>query len=525
MRLSALLAALPSELAPRRWLRASPADDPVIRGIAYDSRAVAPGDLFVALRGEVSDGHDYLAQARELGAVACLVEDAKPAPGDLALEGRSIVVVPDCRRALGPIAVRFYGEPASELTLIGITGTNGKTSVCYLVESILTRSDWRVGLVGTVGIRYAGRQIRSENTTPESLDLQRTLRAMRTEGIEAVSMEVSSHGLELGRVAGCRFGVTAFTNLTQDHLDFHGSMDAYLQSKARLFSTHLAPGGTAVINVDDPAGEKLCATALNAGARLVRTTREPEREAELRLLDADVRLAGSRVRIATPSGELEIDSPLVGDFNLENLLVACGIAEALGVAPEAIAAGVESCAQVPGRMEVVAAELPDAPTVIVDYAHTPDAVDKLLRAVRPLGRGRVITLFGCGGDRDRAKRPLMARAVARWSDHVVATSDNPRTEDPQAILEDIERGLGELEKVEAGALASRGGCYAVVPDRREAIELAISIASPGDSVVLAGKGHEDYQIVGRDKLPFDDREEARRILAETLRARGPEGSR
>jgi len=526
MRLSALLAALPSELAPARWLRAQPADDPVIRGIAYDSRSVSPGDLFVALRGHASDGHDYLAQALDLGAVAFLVEDAAAvAGGELDLAGRSVVAVPDSRRALAPIAVRFFGEPASELTLVGVTGTNGKTSVTYLVESILARSDWRTGLIGTVGIRYAGHQLRSENTTPESLDLQRVLRAMRTEGIEAVAMEVSSHGLELGRVTGCRFGVAAFTNLTQDHLDFHGSMDAYLASKARLFSDHLAPGATAVINVDDPAGEKLCATARAAGARLVRTSRKDRTGAEVALIDADVRLAGSRVRIALPSGELALESPLVGEFNLENLLIACGIAEALGVAPEAIASGVEACPQVPRRMEVVAAELPGVPTVIVDYAHTPDAVEKLLRAVRPLGQGRVITLFGCGGDRDRRKRPLMAEAVARYSDHVVATSDNPRTEDPNAILEDVEAGLRSLERVEAHALDESAGRYTVVPDRRNAIELAISIARPGDSVVLAGKGHEDYQIVGRDKLPFDDREEARRVLGERLRAKGPEGQR
>ncbi len=507
MRLSALLSALPRELAPRQWLRDT--TDPVIRGITYDSRRVAPGDLFVALRGSVSDGHDFLEQARDLGAAAFLVET----PPQGAFEHRSIAVVPDTRRALAPIATRFFGQPASELTLVGVTGTNGKTSTTYLVESILRKADIRVGHVGTVEIRYAGERLRSPNTTPESLDLQRTLRSMRTANIEAVAMEVSSHGLELGRVEGCRFAVGAFLNLTQDHLDFHGSMDAYLQSKIRLFRDYLVPGGAAVINIDDPRSEKICAAARDAGARLIRTSRDPKSEAELRILSADVGLGGSRARLVTPSGEFEVDLPLIGDFNLENMLVACGVAEALGIPPETTASGVRSCQQVPGRVELVGGERADEPTVIVDYAHTPDAVEKVLSALRPLARGRLIALFGCGGDRDRTKRPLMAEAVARLSDLVIATSDNPRSEDPAAILRDIEAGLTRLRRVEPDQLATSEGAYAVVSDRREAITLAIRVADPSDTVVLAGKGHEDYQIIGHAKLPFDDRDEARRALA------------
>jgi UDP-N-acetylmuramoyl-L-alanyl-D-glutamate--2,6-diaminopimelate ligase len=509
MRLSSLLSSLPPELAASAWLRESPSEDPVIRGISYDSRSVAPGDLFVALRGSTSDGHDYLEQALALGAVALLVEEAPS--GDL-LEGKSAVVVPDSRRAMAPIAVRFFGEPAGECTLVGITGTNGKTSTSYLVESILTRADLRTGLVGTVEVRYAGQSLRAVNTTPESLDLQRMLRAMRTQGVEAVVMEVSSHGLEMGRVSGCLFHVGAFTNLTQDHLDFHGSMSAYLDSKVRLFREYLAPGGSAVVNVDDAAGEKLCAAARDVGARVLRASRDPGSQAEVRLLEAEVKLSGSRARLGLPSGELEVELPLLGDFNLENLLIACGIAEALGTPPEAIRVGVAACPQVPGRIELVELEGPEHPTVVVDYAHTPDAVDKLLRAMRPLARGRLITLFGCGGDRDRSKRPLMAQAVARWSDRVVATSDNPRTENPEDILCDVERGLGSLQRVEPEALDRSQGSYAVVADRRRAIGLAVRIAAPGDTVVLAGKGHEDYQIVGREKLPFDDRKEALRAL-------------
>lgn len=508
MRLSALLSSLPEELAPTEWIRARPADDPVIRGITYDSRRVSPGDLFVAIRGDVSDGHDFLRQALAMGAAALLVEEP---PDSASLEGTPAVVVPDARRALAPVATRFFGDPASECALVGVTGTNGKTSASYLIESILTRAGMRTGLVGTVEVRYAGYRQAAVNTTPESLDLQRMLRAMLTEGIESVVMEVSSHGLELGRVNGCRFKVGAFTNLTQDHLDFHGTMEAYLDSKARLFRDHLVSGGSAVINIDDPAGETLCTVARHAGARVLRCTRRHNVVADIRLVSAEPRLEGTRARLALPSGELDVELPLVGDFNLENLVVACGVAEALGTSLEHIAAGVASCPQVPGRVERVEIADKELPVVMVDYAHTPDAVAKLLAALRPLSRGRLITVFGCGGDRDRAKRPLMAQAVAAASDVVIATSDNPRTEDPATILRDVEEGLTDLERVAPDRLGD-AGTYAVIEDRRQAIETAIDLADVADTVVLAGKGHEDYQIVGRVKLPFDDREEARRAL-------------
>lgn len=517
MRLSALLAALPAPLAPTAWQRADAAADPIVRGLAYDSRRVCPGDLFVALRGAVTDGHDYLAQARALGAVAFVVETApaNDVAGDL-----PVVVVPDARRALAPLAARFYGDPASELRLVGVTGTNGKTSTTYLVESILQRAGARTGLIGTVEIRYAGERQPAVNTTPESLDLQRLLRSMVTLGVEAAVMEVSSHGLELGRVAGCHFAVGAFTNLTQDHLDFHGSMEAYLASKARLFRDHLAPGGAAVVNVDDPAGARLVAIARERGAEVWRCSRRAgatRDEAELRVLSARTSLDGTQARLAWPDGaEQDVALPLIGDFNVENLLVACGIAGALGLPRDAIAEGVARCPQVPGRVERVRPSAADAlaPGVLVDYAHTPDAVEKLLASVRPLaqGTGRLIAVFGCGGDRDRRKRPLMAEAVARRADVAIATSDNPRTEDPDAILRDVEEGLRSLARVEPEALGPASGCYAIVRDRREAIERAIAIAGDEDTVVLAGKGHEDYQIVGREKLPFDDRQEARRAL-------------
>jgi UDP-N-acetylmuramyl-tripeptide synthetase len=512
MRLSALLEALTDRHAPLEWQRAHDHDDPTIRGIRYDSRQVSPGDLFVALRGASSDGHDFIDRAIALGAAALLVEEMP----DAAVRGKVPAVrVADTRRAMAPIAARFFGHPASEMSLIGVTGTNGKTSTTYLAESILSRAGQRVGLVGTVEIRYAGHHEPAVNTTPESLDLQRTLRAMRTEQIDAAVMEVSSHGLELGRVQGCAFRVAAFTNLSQDHLDFHGSMDAYFASKARLFRDHLAPGAVAVINVDDPAGEKMVGVAREAGASILRVGRGADAAADLRLVDSETRLDGTRAVLEDASGRFELALPLLGDFNLENLLVAAGIARALDVDPPTLAAGVAACPQVPGRMERVTGPGAEEPTVLVDYAHTPDAVEKLLRAVRPLCRGRLIAVFGCGGDRDRSKRPLMARAVAEHADRAIATSDNPRTEDPVAILADVEQGLSALNRVEPEELLGRADdapLYSVLVDRRAAIDCAIAGARPGDTVVLAGKGHEDYQIVGREKLPFDDRREARRAL-------------
>ncbi|HKJ24683.1 MAG TPA: UDP-N-acetylmuramoyl-L-alanyl-D-glutamate--2,6-diaminopimelate ligase, partial [Myxococcota bacterium] len=324
-----------------------------------------------------------------------------------------------------------------------------------------------------------------------------------------VVMEVSSHGLELGRVAGCRFRVAAITNLSPEHLDFHGDMDAYLDAKLRLFREHLRPDAAAVVNLDDPRAGAFCDAAREAGARLWTTATSGD--ADVTLEHADVTLEGTRARMRIGSEALDLDVPLLGDFNLENLRVAVAIAHALGVAPEAIAAGVADCPQVPGRLERVPGA-PDEPTILVDYAHTPDAVEKVLRTVRPLASHRLITVFGCGGDRDRTKRPLMARAVAQFSDRTVATSDNPRTEDPLAILAEVEAGLDALARVSADDLDASDASYCVEPDRRAAIELAIRIARADDTVVIAGKGHEDYQIVGRERLPFDDRREARRAL-------------
>ena len=509
MRLSDLLDALPKELAVLESTSTDSARLQIIRGIRYDSRQISPGDLFVALRGANSDGHHFIECAVQSGAAALLVEEMPEA----ALRAEvPAFVVPDCRRALAPLAEAFFGQPADELTLIGVTGTNGKTSTTYIVESILTQAGKRTGLVGTVEVRYAGEREVAVNTTPESLDLQRMLRSMVNAHVDATVMEVSSHGLELGRVSGCRFKVAAFTNLSQDHLDFHGSMDAYLASKSRLFRDHLAPNATAVINIDDSASEKMIDIARETGAQILTVGRGEDSQADLRLISSEVGLNGTQALLEDQAGRIEIELPLLGDFNLENLLVAVGIARALGIDSETIARGVALCPQVPGRMERVVGTGISEPTVLVDYAHTPDAVDKLLSAVRPLCKGRLIAVFGCGGDRDRAKRPLMAQAVTRHADIAIATSDNPRTEDPASILLDVEAGLAGLVKVDADRLFSSNGQFAAMLDRRQAIETAILGADPTDTVVLAGKGHEDYQIIGREKFPFDDRLEARRVL-------------
>ncbi len=514
MRLDDLLAALPPNCTPSSVSGKDELGARPVRGLCIDSRRVAPGDLFVALRGAVSDGHDYLDQAIALGAAALLVEELPDSLSSRRSSAPPIIAVPDTRRALAPLAARFYGNPSEELDLVGVTGTNGKTSTTYLVESMWRAAGRAMGLIGTVETRFADETYRSLNTTPESLELQQLLRAMRNRGITDVVMEVSSHGLEIGRTAGCRFRVVAFTNLTQDHLDFHSTMERYREAKLMLFRELVDASGTAVVNLEDAHAAHFVGAARERGARVIGVAREPRADAQLWVRETATSLRETRVRLGGEDTELELCSPLLGSFNIENLLVAVGIAIATDVSREAITRGVAACPQVPGRLERVDPGRGDLPTVLVDYAHTPDAVEKLLAAVRPIATGRLITVFGCGGDRDRSKRAPMAAAVARHSDLAVLTSDNPRTEDPEAILDDVEVGLAGMTAVPAAALAERERSYTRCADRREAIALAIGVARPDDTVVIAGKGHEDYQIVGRERLPFDDRVEARQRLAQ-----------
>jgi len=463
-----------------------------IAELTYDSRAVRPGALFIALRGAQGDGHAHVPAAARAGAAAVLVE-RWPEALDAAV---AVARVADSRVAMHAIARRFFGDPGRSLVLVGVTGTNGKTSTVRMLESILRAAGWRAGSIGTISVRYPDREEPASLTTPESVDLQRILAAMRDAGARGVALEVSSHALAQGRVAGLGFAAAVFTNLTQDHLDYHGDMAAYSASKGLIFGPdHLT--GSAVLNAADPASARYAEIARAHGKRVLWYARGAGARAEVRTLSEHVELSGTRLEIDLCGQRRLVDLPLPGDFQVENALAALTAAHALGIEWDAIHRGLAGCPPVPGRLERVA---PVLPIVLVDYAHTPDALERVLSRVRPQTRGRLIAVFGCGGDRDRTKRAPMARAACANADWVIATSDNPRTEDREAILRDVAVGLS--------------GPHEVIADRRRAIRRAIALAASNDVVVIAGKGHEDYQIIGRQKFPFDDRVEARAALAE-----------
>jgi UDP-N-acetylmuramoyl-L-alanyl-D-glutamate--2,6-diaminopimelate ligase len=476
-----------------------------VRGIAIDSRAVAPGDVFFALAGRQTDGRRHVAEALARGACAVVAE------GDVRAPGTALVRTTAARRVLGHMAARLAGDPTAHLTLVGVTGTNGKTTTTYLLESIWRAAGFAPGVVGTIAYRFAGVARTAPFTTPEAPVLQALFAEMRAAGTTHVAMEVSSHALALDRVAGCRFDAGVFTNLTHDHLDFHGDFDAYWAAKARLFLEHLPASGkpdpVAVVNLDDAKGARLAATF--PGRCVSFAARAPG--AVVRLADVESTLAGSRGILVLGDERLPFTTRLVGAPHAENVLAAAGCAWATGVPTSAIAAGLAAADPPPGRVERIPGP---GFTVVVDYAHTPDALARLLDTLRPLTSGALIVVFGCGGDRDRGKRPIMGEAAARRADLVVLTSDNPRTEDPAAILAAIEAGvretdLGPLVRPVPGA---RG--YVVEPDRPHAIALAVALARPGDLVCVAGKGHEDYQIIGTEKRHLDDREEVRRALGD-----------
>ena len=468
-----------------------------VMAVQSDSRAVGPGDVFVAVKGMRSDGHAFVQTAIDQGAIAVVVEREDAAPAGKA----TVIVVPSGAIALGVLVGRALGDPAKAMTLIGITGTNGKTTTTYLVESILVAAGKKPGVIGTVTYRWDGHSIDAPYTTPTPQVLHETFAKMRDAGCTHVVMEVSSIAISMDRVAGVQFDVAAFSNLTQDHLDVHGSMEAYRDAKRRLFSDHLR--GVAVVNVDDPEGAGMAAQATG---RVLRVTAAgtPSVDAEIRVTDQHSTVKGIDARIATPRGELDLTAkPLIGHYNVENLALATGIGEALELPHDAIVKGIAALPGVPGRVERVANKL-DL-DILVDYAHTPDALRNVLAAVRPLTKRRLICVFGCGGDRDPTKRPKMGAAVAELADLAVVTSDNPRTEDPRAIIDQILPGVPKPFLVEA--------------DRAIAIRAAIAEAVTGDVVVIAGKGHEDYQVIGTTKRPFDDRAEARAALA-ARRTRG-----
>ncbi|SMC20950.1 UDP-N-acetylmuramoylalanyl-D-glutamate--2,6-diaminopimelate ligase [Desulfacinum hydrothermale DSM 13146] len=477
----------------------------VLSGLSYDSRRVRPGDLFVALPGGRYDGHSFVDAAVSAGAAAVLVERAPEKE-----PGVPVVVVDDTRRAMAAVAAALYDHPASKLCLVGITGTNGKTTTAGLLESVLEAAGYRVGVIGTLGIRWAGRSEPSPMTTPESADLQRILHAMHRDGITHVVMEVSSHALALHRVDGLAFDAAVFTNLSQDHLDFHGTLEEYFQAKRRLFAHHLKDShgpGDAVVNGDDPYGQRLQGELAPCTVYGCDSSKAAVRPRDLHL-GPD----GIQADLATPRGELSIRSPLIGRLNLYNILAAVGAACALNIPLEAVRRGIGSVSGVDGRLQRITT--PFGFHVVVDYAHTPDAMEKALACVRELTRGRLWVVFGCGGDRDRTKRPLMGEVAGRLGDLVVVTSDNPRTESPEAIVRQIIPGVERTGKnafsLDRGPVPPAG--YAVEVDRRRAITAAVLAAEPEDVVFVGGKGHETYQILGTEVIAFDDREVVREGL-------------
>ena len=468
----------------------------LVRAITDDSRAVADGSLFVAVKGERVDGHRFVEQAVRAGAVGVVAQTSVPV-GSVPL-----VLVADSRKALGLLGSRFHGNPSAQLKMIGVTGTNGKTTTTYLCKALLEGVGQRVGLIGTVGYQIGQESLPASHTTPGALDLQALLSKMVENGLTAAVMEVSSHALALDRTSGCEYDMAVFTNLTQDHLDFHQTMDEYFEAKLRLF-TGLAggqkAGKRAFVNVDDPRGSAvLAACSVPAWRYAIQS------QADLRAERVRLSLAGTTFTAATPAGTFTVESRLVGEHNVYNLLGAIGVAIQEGVTPDQIREAIAHISSVPGRFERVSSGQDF--TVVVDYAHTEDALLRLLMAAKTLQVGRIITVFGCVGDRDRGKRPKMGRTAVEYSDVVVLTSDNPRTEDPMAILREVEVGVRE-------ALERRKHVqYHLVPDRREAIKAAIREAQCGDIVLIAGKGHEDYQIIGSKKFHFDDREVAREAI-------------
>jgi UDP-N-acetylmuramoyl-L-alanyl-D-glutamate--2,6-diaminopimelate ligase len=496
MRLAELIAELPTA-----DLRGDAHVD--VADLAYDSSQVAPGALFFCVRGMSADGHEFAPAAVDRGAVGLVVDRW------LELEVPQ-VRVEDVRAAMSPLAARFWGDPTAELAMAGITGTNGKTTTAFLLRGILEDDGRRTGLLGTVKRIVGGREEEVVRTTPEAVDLQRTFRRMRDGGDEACVMEVSSHALVLGRSAGIRFDVKVFTNLTQDHLDFHSDMEDYFAAKRTLFSSGdeaaASSPGTPVINADDPYGRRLIEELRSGDAKPVTFSAAGTDGADYRAADVEFDATGARFRCIAPDGEAEIAIPLPGHFNVENALAALAAAASLGVGLERAATALAGADRAPGRFEPVDEGQPF--TVLVDYAHTPDSLDNVLRAARRITEGRLICVFGCGGDRDRDKRPRMGRIGAECSDLCVVTSDNPRSESPEAIIAEILEGIPRRDEVE------------VEPDRRAAIALALDAAGPGDSVVIAGKGHEQGQEFERGrKIPFDDREvageELRRLRATT----------
>jgi UDP-N-acetylmuramoyl-L-alanyl-D-glutamate--2,6-diaminopimelate ligase len=462
-----------------------------IRGVAYDSRQVQPGDVFVALAGMKAAGADFAADAVRRGAVAVVAD--RPAEAAAAVPW---VIVPDARAALASLAAEFYGHPSRSMQVVGITGTNGKTTTAYLLRAVFESAGKKCGLLGTIAYSLGDQELPAARTTPEAPDVQRMLRQMADAGCRACVMEVSSHALALRRVDDTAFAAGVFTNLTRDHLDYHGDMESYFAAKRRLFDM-LPPGAPGVVNLDDPRGESL------GKAVSTPVTYAINKAADVTPGPLTLTFDGLEFDARTPTGAVHVRSRLVGRPNVSNILATVAVATALDIPAAAIERGLANLADVPGRFELVSSNRDDI-IVVIDYAHTDDALKNLLETARPLAGRRVITVFGCGGDRDRTKRPLMGAVAARLSDVVVMTSDNPRTEDPARIIEEIKRGIPPGSDRSAATFA--------IVDRREAIQFAIGKAEPGDLVLLAGKGHEQTQVIGSEERPFDEAAIAREAL-------------
>ncbi|MEN9227510.1 MAG: UDP-N-acetylmuramoyl-L-alanyl-D-glutamate--2,6-diaminopimelate ligase [Gloeomargarita sp. HHBFW_bins_205] len=464
-----------------------------VTGITCDSRACRPGMVFVGLPGTRVDGGDFWPEALAKGALVALVSPRADLPP-------RVIPVERITQACGELAAAFYGYPRQQLQLVGVTGTNGKTTTTHLIEFLLQQTQGSTALLGTLYYRWPGYQQTAGQTTPGAVELQQVLAQAIQAGCRTAVMEVSSHALAQDRVAGCRYDVAIFTNLTQDHLDFHLTMENYFRAKARLFEPDLLRG-RAIVNRDDGYGRRLIA-ALQQLAWPLWTYSVTGQPADIGVRDVHYSAQGITAHVTTPAGETTLTVPLIGAFNLANTLAAVGAALHLGVTLEQIQQVLPQFPGVPGRMERIQVSPNQDISVVVDYAHTPDGLENCLRAMRPFVPGRLICVFGCGGDRDRSKRPQMGKIAAELADVVVVTSDNPRTEDPQQIIQDILAGIPFTPLVWV--------------QRDEAIHQAIQMAQPGDGVMIAGKGHEDYQILGTTKVPFDDREQARLALKRRL---------
>lgn len=471
-------------------------DNPEVTALVYDSRRVTPGSLFICIRGERFDGHDFITDVLARGACAIMAD----MPDRIAHLSVSVpvVLVPDTRPVLPTLANRFYDHPSRKLKLVGITGTKGKTTTSYLIESIIRTAGLGAGVIGTLGAWIAGEEVHLDRTTPESIDLQDILARMVSEGVSAAAMEVSSHALVMRRTEGCEYDVGVFTNLTHDHLDFHHTMEEYLQAKMILFNTYPCRSEkpfTAIVNIDDPRGEQVRSESL--GAVLSYGIRN---DADIMASNIDAGANGVSFDVTSPVGKCRVDLKIGGIFNVYNSLATFGATSALGIGVDQIKAGLEALTSVPGRFESV--DCGQDFGVIVDYAHTPDSLENILRSARELTEGRLIVVFGCGGDRDRTKRPKMGGIGADMADVCIVTSDNPRSEDPQSIVDEILVGTTD-----------RHAMVESITDRREAILRALDLAKPGDLVVVAGKGHEPYQIFRDVTIHFDDREVVREALS------------